>query len=293
VGDIYLPIVDILTAAGVPTGVGSINEGWEYRARSTGGFSSLPKGVWWHHTASDTGIQNDLSWQIDGCDDAPVGNCTIDRDGVVWPVAGGASNCAGKGGPAYFSRGSVAVDSGNTGGFNIEVANNGVGQRWPQAQVDSFFATSNAINAYCGNIAEDLITHHVWAPDRKIDPARGGSVEGPWQPREINSSGTWELVDIQAECARRALGTEPEPEPEPPEEDEVKFLLIQSQDGSLYAAPPDLTSRFSLWGEDYAALLATGEYVEVIGMRQDSIARIPGVGADIITDVRGDNQGNV
>lgn len=241
-GDIYIPIADILSDVGIRVGINSINEGWEYRSRSSGGFSSPPKGVWWHHTASTTSIENDLSWQINGCDDAPVGNATIARDGMVWPIAGGASNCAGKGGPASFSRGTVALDSGNTGGFQYEVANGGTGEAWPVAQIDAYFAASNAINAYCGNTPGDCISHHQWAPDRKIDPAKAESVEGPWRPRSINSSGTWNMDDIIAECFARAgqpspgPGPGPGPGPIPPGGHDDMASVIKGDGGDSYYA---------------------------------------------------------
>jgi Negative regulator of beta-lactamase expression len=103
---------------------------------------------------------------------------------------------AGKGVPASFSRGTIPLDTGNTRGWQIEVANNGVGEPWPVAQIDAYFASSNALNYHFGNAATDVITHHQWAPTRKIDPATAAAVQGPWQPRSINSSGTWNLDDI-------------------------------------------------------------------------------------------------
>ena len=202
---IYYPeLLEVLGAAGVVCAESATTAGWQTRARSSGGFPAPPLGVFWHHTASDTTPANDLAWMIDGCDDAPVGNLLIDRTGTAWPIAAGASNCAGKGGPSTFSRGTIPADSGNTRGWQIEVANNGVGETWPQPQVDAFFAASNALNAYVGNVPGDVITHQAWAPTRKIDPATAAAVAGPWHPYAVTSSGTWSVPDIAAECARRA-----------------------------------------------------------------------------------------
>jgi hypothetical protein len=200
----YVELIDVLRAAGCAVGENGTTDGWQTRARSSGGFPAPPLGVWWHHTASSTSPANDLGWMIDGSDDAPIGNLLLDRTGVFWPIAAGASNCAGKGGPATFSRGECPADSGNTRGFQIEVANDGVGEPWPSVQVDAFFAGSNALNALVGNLPTDLITHAAYAPDRKIDPATAAAVQGPWQPRASTSSGTWDLDDIRAECATRA-----------------------------------------------------------------------------------------
>ncbi len=210
---IYLTwLADVLRAAGlvvVDSGYGI--DGWQTRARSSGGFPETPLGVQWHHTASSTTPENDIHWQIEGCDDAPVGNMTIMRDGSVWLVAAGAANCAGKGGPLTLSRGTIPLDSGNTRSVAIEVANNGVGEIWPIAQTNSYFVASNAINAQLGNRPDDIFSHALgsgngWT-NRKIDPA--GPVEGLWQPRFVNSSMTWALDDMRAECLARAGGTVP------------------------------------------------------------------------------------
>lgn len=249
----YVELPDILSGAGVAVGVGPVNAGWETRARSTGGFAAPPLAVFWHHTASQTAIENDLSWQCHNCPDKPVGNMTIDRNGTVWPVAAGASNCAGKGGPASFSRGTIPLDSGNTKGWNIEVANNGIGEQWPVAQIDAYFASSNALNAYFGNHPTDVITHHEWAPTRKIDPARAEAVQGPWHPRSINSSGTWDLHDIRNECLARASHA-PSPGPITPSTGEDMALLIKGDGSDTYWAwngvtitgVPDL--QWAQWG---------------------------------------------
>lgn len=208
-GNIYITdMLDILRSAGCDVRENSITNGWQHRSRSSGGFPSQPLGIQWHHTASKTSPESDLSWQIDGCADAPVGNCLLDRNGCYWPVAAGAANTAGKGGPVTLSRGTVAKDNANATTFAIEAANNGVGESWPQVQVDAYFAGSNALNKSFGNRPEDVFSHALgtgngWT-DRKIDPATASAVQGPWKPRSVNSSGTWSLDDIRTECIRRA-----------------------------------------------------------------------------------------
>jgi len=207
------------------------SDGWKTRARSSGGFAAPPLGIQWHHTASSTSPENDIAWQTEGCDDAPVGNMTIMRDGSVWMVAAGAANTAGKGGPLQLSRGTVPKDSGNSTTWAFEVANNGVGEAWPQVQVDAYFAASNELNRRFGNQPTDVFTHALGAgdgwTDRKIDPATAGAVQGPWRPRSVNSSGTWSLVDIRAEClARAGQRPPPEPVPVPEEDDDVKLYVV-------------------------------------------------------------------
>ena len=233
-GIYYADMLDVLVAAGCRVAESSTTDGWQTRARSSGGFPAPPLAVFWHHTASQTSPANDLSYMIDGCDDAPVGNLLLDRTGTFWPIAAGASNCAGKGGPATFSRGTIPLDSGNTRGFQVECASNGVGEPWPQVQVDALFAASNALNAHVGNLPSDVITHQAWAPTRKIDPATADAVEGPWRPGAVTSSGTWSLPDIAAECvARAAAGPAPTP-PQPEDDDMPRYLVTDSATGRWY-----------------------------------------------------------
>jgi hypothetical protein len=116
-------------------------EGWEYRARSSGGYADgRPWCVMWHHTASDTDPANDVEYICYGNPDAPVANLYIDRDGAVWVCAGGATNTNGKGGPFTVSRGTVPLDQMNTYAVSMEIANAGTGQPWPQRQVDAAMA---------------------------------------------------------------------------------------------------------------------------------------------------------
>jgi hypothetical protein len=195
-------------------------KGWQTRARSSGGFPFLPWGVVWHHTASQTTIENDTNWEYFGSDVSPIGNMTIARNGDIWLGAAGAANTQGRGGPATFSRGTVPLDGGNTRLWAIECSNNGTGEPWPRVQIDAYFAASNCLNDHFGNRPDDVITHAGWTT-RKIDPAKASAVLGPWQPRPVNTSGTWNLDDVRAECLARAVVTpepappEPEPEPEP------------------------------------------------------------------------------
>jgi hypothetical protein len=215
-GIYYTDAAEVLRAVGL---VVVETDGWQTRARSSGGFASAPLGIQWHHTASSTSPENDIAWQTEGCDDAPVGNMTIMRDGSVWMVAAGAANTAGKGGPLALSRGVVPKDSGNSTTWAIEVANSGLGETWPIEQVNAYFVASNALNERFGNLPTDVFTHALGAGDgwtaRKIDPATADAVSGSWQPRSCNSSGTWSLADIRAECAARAGA------PAPPSEDDM------------------------------------------------------------------------
>jgi N-acetylmuramoyl-L-alanine amidase len=264
-GIYYVEMLDVLRDAGCPVRENSTTNGWQKRARSSGGFPSVPLGVQWHHTASSTSPENDLAWQIVGCQDAPVGNLLLDRTGTYWPVAAGAANTAGKGGPLSLSRGTVPQDSANTRTFAVEAANSGVGEPWPTVQIDNYFVGSNALNALFGNEPTDVFNHNTWAPTRKIDPAISTAVQGPWVPGSSTSSGTWRQSDVTAECSARFSGSYgPGPDPEENDMtdeqaaqlDAIFQLLTVAQpafvapDGSGSALSPPWAS---LWGYQLVA----------------------------------------
>jgi hypothetical protein len=270
-GNLYYPqLTEVLVAAGVQVGVNDINEGWERRSRSSGGFDAPPLGIVWHHTASSASVNSDLNYMINGSPDEPVGNLLLDRAGIVWPIAAGAANTQGKGGPESFSRGTVPVDQGNTRLWAMEVANNGVGEPWPQQQIDAYFTASNAINAMFGNQPTDIVSHHEWAPSRKIDPAVAASVQGPWQPRSINSSGTWNFDDVRNEAMRRAAAT---PEPPTPEEDEEMAFIMHNRNTGEIAL---------VYGDGIVTGLAGGDLGGYVGKFGEPIDTDPVVWADFL-----------
>jgi len=61
-------LADWLRAAGIAV---VEYEGWQHRARSSGGYSSgKPWGVMWHHTASRADAADDASYIAEGSPDA-------------------------------------------------------------------------------------------------------------------------------------------------------------------------------------------------------------------------------
>lgn len=235
---IYLTdMLNVLRAAGVTVAESSTTNGWQRRARSSGGFPAMPTAVQWHHTASQTAPANDLNYMINGNSDAPVGNCLLDRTGTFWPIAAGAANTAGKGGSLTVSRATIPQDGANARTFAIEAANNGVGEAWPQVQIDAFFAISNALNAWFGNLPTDVFNHNTWAPTRKIDPATSAAVQGPWRPGSSTSSGTWRQADVNAECSNRAAAPGPQPIPDL-EEDDMLHVIAYADDGTTVVRGP-------------------------------------------------------
>ena len=255
-------------------------DGWQTRARSSGGYQSgRPVGVWWHHTASSTTPDSDAYWECHSSPDRPISNLLTCRDGSVWVLAAGATNTNGKGGPVTLPGGvTVPQDSANSWVIGNECANNGVGEPWPPAQIDAAFAVQLACAAAYGFRPDDLCTHQVWAPTRKIDPATAAAVQGGWQPASVTSSGTWNLADIRAEALRRA-GTPPAPRPpQPPQpvEDDDMVLLVQYSDGGMWAVAGDLSWRFPLNADESAALGSTPGYYPV-ALSPWTIEHIPSI----------------
>jgi hypothetical protein len=217
VGNLYLTwMADDLEAAGLQV---IRYQGWTTRARRSGGYGGTPLCVMWHHTASQTTAANDCYYMCLTSPSRPVANIYIARDGVVWVLAAGASNTNGVGNAMAFSRGAVPASQMNLWAVGMEMGNNGTGAPYPQVQIDAAFKASNTINRRLGNQPGDVCTHQHYAPTRKIDPAKASAVQGPWFPRPVNGSGSWNLNDLRDECERRSL-----PTPTPPDdEDDMDF----------------------------------------------------------------------
>ena len=205
--------------------------GWVYRSRSSGGYSSpVPLCVMWHHTAvgcEDTSRAGLLNHAINTADARPVANIYLWCDATCYVLAGGATNTNGEGDAQTFSRGTVPDDGMNSRAVGVEIVNNGVGGKYPEVQMRGAFAISNAVNAKVGNIPSDVCTHVQWAPTRKIDPATATAVPDGYSIRSINSSGSWNLDDLRDECDRCSLG------PPTPQEDDVHPVICSRGDGSL------------------------------------------------------------
>ena len=198
-------MADVLRAAGLQV---VELDGWQTRARSSGGYASgSPMCVMWHHTASAGDGASDADYCTFRSNDRPVCNLVVGRDGVVYVCAAGATNTNGKGGPLTLPDGrTVPADSMNTRAIGIEFSNNGVGMAWPEAQMSAGFAASTALTAaYVGGA--DQVAGHVDWTTRKIDPATAAAVQGAWRPASVNSSGSWALADLRNECLRVAGST--------------------------------------------------------------------------------------
>lgn len=202
-------------------------DGWEERSRRSGDFVDV-MGVGWHHTASSTTPARDLGWMYFNTANTsrPVGNCLLDRTGLVHLASVRATNTQGKGGPRLTSRGTIPLDSGNTRTFAIEVANDGVGEEWPDVQVESYLrltcAAIECVNETTPGAplgAGDVFAHFEWAPGRKWDPA--GPV-GNWWADESAAGWSpypmarlWDMDRARGDVFLRLLGGAPVVNPEP------------------------------------------------------------------------------
>ena len=261
-------LADVLRAAGCNV---VEYQGWKTRARSTGGFAAgRPVCVMWHHTASNTTASNDVYYMAvsAGNPNRPTANIYIARDGAVWVMAAGATNTNGQGNSMSFSRGTVPANKMNEWAVGMEIGNDGVGGLYPQAQIDAAFKASNAINRHLGNQPTDVSTHHHYAPTRKIDPARAQSVQGPWQPRSINGSGTWNLDDLRGECQRRAAPVPPPYVPTPGDDDDMLFdgFWRRDNDNAVFAIYKNGTKQ---WMTDQGYLDASAALWRLRGATPD------------------------
>jgi N-acetylmuramoyl-L-alanine amidase len=269
-GSLYLTdMADWFRAAG-----GNVVEydGWKTRSRSSGGYESgRPWGVMWHHTASSTSPENDANYMCHGSSDRPIANLLIARDGAIWVLAAGATNTNGKGSGVVWSRGRVPDDSMNTYAVGMEIACDGVGGAYSQAQIDGAFLASVTLVQRLGLAPTDVAEHFSWAPDRKIDPATATAVEGPWQPSSCTSSGTWELGDLIAEHQRRC-GAEPGPTPGPSNERRnsmADFVVVYGEDPFPDGAVYEIVNGRKRWVDP-------DEWAEVLkGVVMDAAGGVP------------------
>src|SRR5437762_7460474 len=142
-------------------------KGWRTRGRP---FSFDPRGVVFHHTASNrkSGSDPSLAICVQGRSDLPGPLChlMIGRDGTVYLVAAGRANHAGLGGPWR----NIPQDSANTYTIGVEVENDGVGEPWTDQLLDTCAEVFATLLVGLHRTQSWLIGHKEWAAGRKIDP---------------------------------------------------------------------------------------------------------------------------
>ena len=270
-GSRYLTdLADVLRAAGLDV---IEMDGWKNRARGSGGYDSgRPNHIMVHHTASGASSDGwpDANYCTLNDDDAPLCNLYLNRAGSVWVCAAGATNTNGSGTDPC---GVTNKDSMNSSAIGVEAGNVGTGAEvWPAPQMDAYLVVCRALGGAYG-IPDSRIHGHVeYSPGRKIDPA------GP--DRYATGSASWNMGQFRADASGASVPTPVPPNSDLEDEDMAKELLLQAKDGAmagaLAVAPADMSRMFYLsTGEDYQALLASGQYV-AISLSGSSFERIPG-----------------
>lgn len=195
--------------------------GWQTRARSSGGYNSgCPTHVMCHHTASNPSSdgQSDVNYMCYGSENKPVANLYLSRKGHIWVMAGGCTNTNGKGHDNWG--GGVPNDSMNSYAIGIEAANNGVGEPWPMVQQNVYVMLVSALCSHYKIPNNNIRSHFEWAPDRKIDPAG--------QSDYATGSNKWNMDLFRFDCY---APTHPSPGPEPEGVEDVA-LCVQCNDGT-------------------------------------------------------------
>lgn len=165
-------LADVLRAAGLKV----IEEpGWKNRGH--GDFKDL-RGILWHHTAG--GGSSDWLIVRDGRPDlpGPLAQLVLERDGTYRVIAAGVCWHAGVGSwPGW------PTNNANWYTIGIEAVNNGVGQAWPQVQLDAYVRGTAAILNRAGLPASATVGHKEYAKIQgKIDPT---GIDMEWARRQV------------------------------------------------------------------------------------------------------------
>lgn len=185
---------------------------WDLRSRSSGGYDAI-MGIGVHHDASppQQSLEDRCRYAWENSADRPIGAVWLHSDGHIMVGAAGATNTQGKGGPYRTSRGTIPVDEGNKYMISIEASNDGIGQRWPDVQLDAYVKMCAALCHAYGLLPSDVIAHFEWT-NRKIDPA------GPsWY---ANGNQSWDMDLFRADVSVAYYG------PQIPQEDDVPYKLV-------------------------------------------------------------------
>ena len=156
-------LADVLRAVGLK--VAEV-DGWKTRGHGELGTVRM---VMLHHTAGPkTGNMPSLTIVTKGRPDlaGPLCNVALGRDGTCYVVAAGIAYHAGPG--AW-----QGITAGNSSSIGVEAENTGVGEPWPEVQVDAYARLCAAVLAHVGALPIMAVAHREWAlpKGRKIDPA--------------------------------------------------------------------------------------------------------------------------
>lgn len=207
----------LLNLADVCRRVGAVVEvdGWQSRGRSSGGYADgKPDHVAVHHTASGPSSDGwpDVEYMTYHADAAPICNLYIARNGTIYVCAAGATNTNGSG---VDPCGHIPDDTLNTSAIGIEAGNDGVGEVWPDIQLDTYVDLVEELTAVYGIPVDRVHGHAEYAPSRKVDPA------GP--PRYATGAATWNMDAFRDDVTWQ----QPQPTPTPGGDDVTVKLVLE------------------------------------------------------------------
>ena len=189
-------LADVMRTTGYPV---TEVDGWQQRSRGgaggrqTNGYQSgAPNHVMVHHTASGPSSDGwpDVNYCTFNDDDAPLCNLYLGRTGEIWVCAAAATNCNGSGEDPC---GLIGDDTMNANAIAIEAGNNGTGETWPDAQLDSYVALCAALCAAYDIDNHRIHAHFEWCPGRKFDPAGPDRYAG-------GGADLWDMDAFRADC---------------------------------------------------------------------------------------------
>lgn len=157
--------------------------GWETHARP---YTFKPEGIMIHHTAGSNSLKIVRNGRkgLPG----PLAQFLISKSGAVYLISQGYSNHAGSGMSSALARvrkeqvpagraKSKGDITGNRYFWGIEVENNGVGEAYPDVQIQALVTLCAALCELNG-WSENRIIHHKEWTSRKIDMSYRGDVRG-------------------------------------------------------------------------------------------------------------------
>ena len=267
-GSRYLTeMAQVLRGAGLPVKEVS---GWQTRARGSGGYDGNPSHIMVHHTASNTSAERDVQLMTFELQYAPLANLYIARDGVVWVMAGGATNTNGTGHDSWG--GGVPNNGMNRVAIGIEIGNTGVGELYPTAQQNSTMTATKALMAQYGIDANRVRAHFEWSPGRKIDPYGPSRWNG-------HTNNYWNMAAFRGEAAEPTG-----PTPLPPGDDMIHPIApYRNSDTRAFGGPGIDANVDHRFGIDYRKVPADAKAVALM------VAVVPS-GRSGWCDVRPDGQ---
>jgi peptidoglycan hydrolase-like protein with peptidoglycan-binding domain len=268
-GSLYLdqlPTVLHANGAGVPF---IEVAGWQRRARSSGGYNGRIEGISIHHTASGPASDGwpSVNYGTFKAPARPIANIYVERSGLWWIAAGGATNTSGAGGPTPY----LPVDGANSRTIGIEIMNDGVGEPYTDAQVMtvlhgvSLLWNDLAPRYGWGFQSDRIFGHFEWAPTRKCDPTGVSLWTTPENTAGCNRGPRWYMDQFRHSVIAHALDLVlPPPPPAWP------WPLTLAQMQSIRAEPNKPTIQ--VWSSNFLVtylqiLLVdmTGASIEVTG----------------------------